>query len=131
MKKESVLNLFESSALDSRLDIFYQAFGPSVRSEYSLDALKIVDLDWETFGCVITFVEGILEQIHFTLLAKDDKTYEGWMGDGVKKGLTMSEVKASFGISDTFSYTQNNYSITFEFSSLNIIKSITLRSSNI
>jgi len=123
IEKEQVLHIFEEDSLDSRLDVFYRTFGPAVRSEYRLDGSDIVDLDWETSACVVTLVDGSLDQIHFTLSSEDKNV---WMGDGVHHNMLVKDIETLFGTSETYIYNQGNYTIEFEFSNLNRIKSVTL-----
>lgn len=77
MTKEIVLKLFEIEDQERALEAFYHHFGPSVRSEYTLDDSFIVDLDWETSGCVITFVDGVLDQIRLIVYHELGHTFKG------------------------------------------------------
>ena len=118
MTKESILALFETEDEDSALEPFYQLFGPSVRSEYELDGLAIVDLDWEESGCVISFVDRKLDQIR--LIAHHDSGYifKGWMGDAI--------VSDKIETSQILSYRGKNYKIIFEFLDAKTFESLTI-----
>lgn len=126
LTKESLLKLFNHDLLHSALDDLYKCFGPSVRSEYLLDGLKIIDLDWERFGCVLSFVENSLSQIRLSLLS-DEALFNGWIGEGVTSAMVKKDIVDLFGPSKNFSYVKEHYLIVFEFSRLDRIESVILK----
>lgn len=118
MTKEKILSLFEADGEDNALEPFYELFGPSVRSEYELDGLAIVDLDWEKFGCVISFVDDELNQIRLLANHEQDYTFKGWMGDDIPTSKGGSLV--------TLSYMGHNYNMDFEFLDTETLDSLTI-----
>ena len=106
ISKKSILALFKTDE-DRALEPFYQLFGPSVRSEYKLDGLDIVDLDWEQSGCVISFVEGRLDQVRLLAYEESGYIFKGWMGDSIPTTKKNS--------SEILSHEGHSYKMTYEF----------------
>jgi len=119
ISKKSLLALFETDDEDCALEPFYKLFGPSVRSEYKLDGLDIVDLDWECSGCVISFVEGRLDQVRLLAYEESGYTFKGWMGDSLPTTKKNS--------SETLFYEGHTYKMTFEFLDTETLDSLIIR----
>jgi len=82
--QNSLIQLFSDKSLNDRLDIFYQIYGVSIRSEYRLEDEDIVDLDWEPFGCVITLVNDEVDQVRLNSLEDHHKAILSWI-DSIRK----------------------------------------------
>ena len=115
ISKEALLNLFYEKDLDKGLKIFYEKFGPSIRSEYCMDDEDIVDLDWESYGVVVTIIDLKIEQIRLSINSSDTGSFDGWIGDEVSATSDKESITNFYGKDEHFVYDKGSYQISFEF----------------
>lgn len=115
LSKEFLLEVLYQTDTDKALDPLYELLGPSIRSEYQLEGQEIVDLDWETYGIIVTYVHSKAEQVRLSLKKINEQNIEVWLGDGVHSKMTEQAIEVLYARTYTFYYKNKTYMIAFEF----------------
>ncbi len=116
LDKKALLCVVQHSDLDQALQPLYEAYGPAVRSEYTLDGEAIVDLDWETSGMVVTLNEGKIEQVRLLVnTPQKEQVFDGWIGDRVTSDMNPEQLHSILNLSDNLDFEDSCCRLRFEF----------------
>jgi hypothetical protein len=81
--KNFIESIFSAKSVDEATNELFKEFGPCLRSEYMLEKERLIDLDWEDLGLVVTLSHGSLSQLYLSVNEQAAASFDGWLGDDV------------------------------------------------